>query len=415
MPGELLGDLVAVEAVQREPVDAGGALELGEQRAQRVAPVQLVGAVGDDEAERLLARAAHEERDEVARRAVGPVEVLDRQQHRPGAAEPLEQREHRLEQAALAGARLLVGARAGAAQLGQQLGERVAGGDRQRLGLLGREAARERAQRGDERRVGDLRAAQLEALAEQHARAARARAGLELAAAAASCRRPTRRRRTRTPAGPPAARSSAASEQLELGAAADERGRGDPARHAPIVAHARSVWSAAMVVASSAAPAVGDLLRAWRRRRGLSQLEVSLDAAVSARHLSFVETGRSRPSRELVLHLAEHFDVPLRERNALLLAAGYAPAYGETPLDAEAMAPVRAALDKVLAGHAPYPAVIVDRRWDLVSANAPALAILRRRRRAGAARAAGQHAARVPASRTASRRASSTWRSTART
>ena len=91
-----------------------------------------------------------------------------------------------------------------------------------------------------------------------------------------------------------------------------------------------------MVVASSAAPAVGDLLRGWRRRRGLSQLEVSLDAAVSARHLSFVETGRARPSRELVLHLAEHFDVPLRERNALLLAAGYAPAYGETPLDAEA-------------------------------------------------------------------------------
>ena len=77
-----------------------------------------------------------------------------------------------------------------------------------------------------------------------------------------------------------------------------------------------------------------------------------------------------------MLHLAEHFDVPLRERNALLLAAGYAPAYGETPLDAEAMAPVRAALDKVLAGHAPYPALIVDRRWDLGPANAPALALL---------------------------------------
>ena len=169
-----------------------------------------------------------------------------------------------------------------------------------------------------------------------------------------------------------------------------------------------------MVVASSAAPAVGDLLRAWRRRRGLSQLDVSLDAAVSARHLSFVETGRSRPSRELVLHLAEHFDVPLRERNALLLAAGYAPAYGETPLDAETMAPVRAALDKVLAGHAPYPAVIVDRRWDLVSANAPALAILAegvapellRRRPTRCACAC------IP---TGSRRASPTWPSTART
>jgi transcriptional regulator with XRE-family HTH domain len=124
------------------------------------------------------------------------------------------------------------------------------------------------------------------------------------------------------------------------------------------------------------APTVGDLLRDWRRRRRLSQLDVSLDAAVSARHLSFVETGRSKPSRELVLHLAEFLDVPLRERNALLLAAGYAPVYGETPLDAEAMAPVRGALDKILAGHAPYPAVIVDHRWDLVSANAPALAIL---------------------------------------
>jgi transcriptional regulator with XRE-family HTH domain len=108
----------------------------------------------------------------------------------------------------------------------------------------------------------------------------------------------------------------------------------------------------------------------------LGQLDVSLDAAVSARHLSFVETGRAQPSRELVLHLAEFLDVPLRERNALLLAAGYAPVYGETPLDAEQMAPVRGALDTILAGHAPYPAVIVDRRWDVVSANAPALAIL---------------------------------------
>jgi transcriptional regulator with XRE-family HTH domain len=131
-----------------------------------------------------------------------------------------------------------------------------------------------------------------------------------------------------------------------------------------------------MTVLAAPAPSVGDLLRDWRRRRRLSQLDVSLDAAVSARHLSFVETGRSKPSRELVLHLADHLDVPLRERNALLLAAGYAPAYAETPLDDEAMAPVRAALDKVLAGHAPFPAVIVDRRWDLVSANATAMALL---------------------------------------
>jgi transcriptional regulator with XRE-family HTH domain len=121
---------------------------------------------------------------------------------------------------------------------------------------------------------------------------------------------------------------------------------------------------------------VGELLRDWRRRRRLSQLDVSLDAAVSARHLSFVETGRSKPSRELVLHLAEHLDVPLRERNALLLAAGYAPIYPETSLDAEEMAPVRGALQKILDGHAPFPGVIVDRRWDVVSANAPALALM---------------------------------------
>src|SRR5215218_3253925 len=103
-----------------------------------------------------------------------------------------------------------------------------------------------------------------------------------------------------------------------------------------------------MTTAVPTAAGVGELLRDWRRRRRLSQLDVSLDAAVSARHLSFVETGRSKPSRELVLHLAEFLDVPLRERNALLLAAGYAPVYGETPLDADAMAPVRAALEKIL-------------------------------------------------------------------
>jgi transcriptional regulator with XRE-family HTH domain len=121
---------------------------------------------------------------------------------------------------------------------------------------------------------------------------------------------------------------------------------------------------------------VGGLLKDWRQRRRLSQLELSVEADVSARHLSFVETGRSRPSRELVLHLAEHLDVPLRERNALLLAAGYSPAYRQTPLEAAEMVPVRDALDKILAGHEPYPAVIVDRHWNLVSANKPALAIL---------------------------------------
>jgi transcriptional regulator with XRE-family HTH domain len=121
---------------------------------------------------------------------------------------------------------------------------------------------------------------------------------------------------------------------------------------------------------------VGGLLRDWRQRRRLSQLDLAVNAEVSTRHLSFVETGRSKPSRELLLHLAEHLDVPLRERNDLLLAAGYAPAYRQRPLDDEAMGPVRDALDKILAGHEPYPAVIVDRMWNLVSANQAALTIL---------------------------------------
>jgi transcriptional regulator with XRE-family HTH domain len=125
-----------------------------------------------------------------------------------------------------------------------------------------------------------------------------------------------------------------------------------------------------------AASHVGPLLREWRLRRRLSQFDVALEAAVSSRHLSFVETGRARPSRELVLHLADHLEVPLRERNTLLLAAGYAPMFRETPLDAEELAPVRAALDQILRGHEPYPAVVVDRRWDLVTANTAALSVL---------------------------------------
>src|SRR2546423_7842101 len=122
--------------------------------------------------------------------------------------------------------------------------------------------------------------------------------------------------------------------------------------------------------------AVGGLLRAWRQQRRLSQLDLAVEADVSPRHLSFVETGRSRPSRELLLHLAEHLDVPLRDRNTLLLAAGFAPAYRETGLDAGEMAPVRDALEKILASHEPFPAIIVDRRWNLVSGNRPAMAVL---------------------------------------
>ena len=115
---------------------------------------------------------------------------------------------------------------------------------------------------------------------------------------------------------------------------------------------------------------VGQLLRDWRERRRLSQLELSLQAEVSTRHLSFIETGRSRPTPDMVLRLAEHLEVPLRARNRLLLAAGYAPAYPEEQLDGLRLAGVRTALRGVLAGHEPYPAVLVDRHWTLLDANA---------------------------------------------
>src|SRR3954464_13526176 len=130
------------------------------------------------------------------------------------------------------------------------------------------------------------------------------------------------------------------------------------------------------MTAITSSAGVGALLRDWRSRRRLSQMELALDADGSARHLSFVETGRSKPSRELVLQLADHLEVPLRERNALLLAAGYAPPYAERPLGHEAMAPVRDALERLLKGHEPFPAVAVDRQWELVAGNAPALAML---------------------------------------
>jgi transcriptional regulator with XRE-family HTH domain len=113
----------------------------------------------------------------------------------------------------------------------------------------------------------------------------------------------------------------------------------------------------------------GDLLREWRQRRRLSQLDLAIAANVSSRHLSFVETGRSRPTSEMILHLAEQLDVPLRDRNALLLAGGYAPAFGERGLAEPELKAVRDALRKVLAGHEPYPAVVVNRWWELVDAN----------------------------------------------
>src|SRR5215216_351905 len=116
-------------------------------------------------------------------------------------------------------------------------------------------------------------------------------------------------------------------------------------------------------------PRVGPLLRDWRHRRRLSQLDLAVEAGVSTRHLSFIETGRARPSADMVLHLAERLEVPLRERNALLLAAGHAPVFGQHELDSPELEPVRAALDGVLAAHEPFPALAVDRHWGMVASN----------------------------------------------
>lgn len=111
------------------------------------------------------------------------------------------------------------------------------------------------------------------------------------------------------------------------------------------------------------------LLRTWRERRGISQLELAGRADSSSRHISFVENGRSRPSEEMVLRLADHLDVPVRERNALLLAAGYAPRYAHTPLDAPAMGALRAGMEQLLSGYEPYPALVVDGTYTVVAAN----------------------------------------------
>lgn len=119
----------------------------------------------------------------------------------------------------------------------------------------------------------------------------------------------------------------------------------------------------------SSAPPAGRLLREWRARRHLSQLELAAEARVSTRHLSFIETGRSQPSREMLLHLSEYLEIPLRERNALLTAAGYAPLYSRSELDAPEMRPVREAIDEILEAHEPYPALVVDRQWNLVASN----------------------------------------------
>jgi transcriptional regulator with XRE-family HTH domain len=114
---------------------------------------------------------------------------------------------------------------------------------------------------------------------------------------------------------------------------------------------------------------VGVHLRQWRQRRRMSQLDLASEAAISARHLSFVETGRATPSREMILHLSEQLAIPMRERNVLLVAAGYAPIFPERPLSDPALAPVRDAIGKVLEGLKPYPAFALDRHWTIVASN----------------------------------------------
>ncbi|WP_429300473.1 helix-turn-helix domain-containing protein [Paraburkholderia sp. GAS199] len=121
---------------------------------------------------------------------------------------------------------------------------------------------------------------------------------------------------------------------------------------------------------------VGDLLREWRQRRRMSQLLLASEADISTRHLSFVESGRALPSREMVMHLAERLDVPLRARNALLVAAGYAPLFRERPLTDPQLTAAREAVELVLKGHEPYPALAIDRHWTVVAANDALAALL---------------------------------------
>jgi transcriptional regulator with XRE-family HTH domain len=130
-----------------------------------------------------------------------------------------------------------------------------------------------------------------------------------------------------------------------------------------------TVSASAAVTSADKDKGVGPLLRAWRERRRVSQLELALRADSSARHISFIETGRSRPSEEMVLRLAEHLDIPVRERNALLLAAGYAPHYPETPLDDPALDALREGMERLIQGYEPYPALVVDATYRVVAAN----------------------------------------------
>ena len=128
------------------------------------------------------------------------------------------------------------------------------------------------------------------------------------------------------------------------------------------------------VTSTSQPDLFGPMLRAWRRRRGASQLALALQSGVSQRHVSFLESGRARPSREMVVQLTSALDVPLRQRNAMLLAAGFAPVYRESNLGAPELTPVRQAIDRMLKQQEPYPAVVIDRLWNLLEANEAAVA-----------------------------------------
>lgn len=118
------------------------------------------------------------------------------------------------------------------------------------------------------------------------------------------------------------------------------------------------------------ADTIGGLIREWRTRRRMSQLDLAMEAEISQRHLSFIESGRSVPSREMVQHISEQLEIPLRQRNQLLLAAGYAPSFSEKPLDDPSLAPAMDAVRMVLKGHEPYPAIAIDRHWNLIEGNA---------------------------------------------
>ncbi|MEU3554907.1 helix-turn-helix domain-containing protein [Streptomyces fragilis] len=131
-----------------------------------------------------------------------------------------------------------------------------------------------------------------------------------------------------------------------------------------------------MTTTASLGTGVGPLLRGWRERRRISQLELALRADSSARHISFIETGRSRPSEDMLLRLAEHLEIPVRDRNGLLLAAGYAPRYTETPLEDPAMGALREGIERLLRGYDPYPAVVVDGCYNVLAANQGILMLL---------------------------------------